>query len=83
MAIGRPIVASRLEQIEEVLEHGKTAVLVEPGDVDGYRAAILRLLRDEELRASCENAARARARQFSYDSFRRSIMELCGNVLSE
>lgn len=34
MAMARPIVASNLDQIGEVLEHGRTAVLVEPGNVE-------------------------------------------------
>jgi glycosyltransferase involved in cell wall biosynthesis len=33
MAIGRPIVASNLDQLGEVLVEGRTAVLVNPGDV--------------------------------------------------
>ncbi|WP_328392832.1 glycosyltransferase family 4 protein [Streptomyces sp. NBC_00390] len=32
MALGRPIVASRLDQIGEILQDGVTAVLTEPGD---------------------------------------------------
>lgn len=32
MALGRPVVASRLEQIGEILQDGVTAVLTEPGD---------------------------------------------------
>jgi glycosyltransferase involved in cell wall biosynthesis len=34
MAIGRPLVASALEQIDDVLGDGRTAILVRPGDVD-------------------------------------------------
>jgi glycosyltransferase involved in cell wall biosynthesis len=40
MAIGRPIVASRLEQIGEVLDDDRTAVLVVPGDVDDLARGI-------------------------------------------
>jgi glycosyltransferase involved in cell wall biosynthesis len=50
MAMGKGIVASRLGQIGEVLVDGETALLVEPGDVEGLRAAILKLVGDEELR---------------------------------
>src|ERR1043165_1198534 len=50
MAIGKGIVASRLGQIGEVHVDGETALLVEPGDVEGLRAAILKLVGDEELR---------------------------------
>lgn len=50
MAMGKGIVASRLGQIGEVLVDGETALLVEPGNVEELRAAIVRLLEDERLR---------------------------------
>ncbi len=34
MAMGKGIVASRLDQLAEVLEHDQTAWLVTPGDVE-------------------------------------------------
>ena len=34
MAMGKAIVASRLEQLAEVLEHDRTAWLVTPGNVE-------------------------------------------------
>lgn len=50
MAMGKGIVASRLGQIGEVLAEGKTALLVEPGDVEELKAAILKLVDSAELR---------------------------------
>src|SRR5205085_4246369 len=50
MAMGKAIVASRLEQIGEVLEDGKTALLVPPGDVDALAAGLARLADDATLR---------------------------------
>jgi len=50
MAMGKAIVASKLDQIGEVLEDGKTALLVPPGDVDALSSAIARLAGDRELR---------------------------------
>lgn len=58
MAMGRPIVASRLEQIGEVLDHERTALLVPPGDVDALVAAMARLAADEALRRRLGAAAR-------------------------
>lgn len=43
MAMGKGIVASRLGQIGDVLEDGKSALLVEPGDARQLRDAIVRL----------------------------------------
>ena len=57
MAMGRGIVASRLDQIGEVLEHGRTAVLVAPGDAEQLAAGILQLTNDSALaRRLGENA---------------------------
>jgi glycosyltransferase involved in cell wall biosynthesis len=61
MAAGRAIVASRLGQIGEILEDGRTAVLVEPGDAAALAAALERLAGAPELRASLGSAARAEA----------------------
>jgi glycosyltransferase involved in cell wall biosynthesis len=58
MAMGKGIVASRLDQIAEVLEHDQTAWLVTPGDVDELAEAILRLAQDPMKRAALGSAAR-------------------------
>ena len=44
MAMGRPIVASALEQIADVLSDEETALLVPPGDIDALANALLRLI---------------------------------------
>lgn len=44
MALGRPIVASRLEQISEILQDGVTAVLTEPGDPVDLARGVTRVL---------------------------------------
>jgi glycosyltransferase involved in cell wall biosynthesis len=61
MAMGRAIVASRLEQIGEVLEDDRTAVLVEPGDAAGLAKALEALVGDPERRARLGAAAREEA----------------------
>ncbi len=59
MAMGRGIIASDLEQIGEILEHDKTAVLVPPNDANALSEGIARLLEDEKLRNNLGAAARA------------------------
>jgi glycosyltransferase involved in cell wall biosynthesis len=61
MAVGRPVVAARNGGIPEIVEHDVTGVLVNPGDVRGFATAVLRLLRDPELRQRLGLAARLRA----------------------
>jgi O-antigen/teichoic acid export membrane protein/glycosyltransferase involved in cell wall biosynthesis len=61
MALGRPIVASRLGQLAEVLEDGHTAVLVEPGDPHALAGGIRHVLslpdRGAELGAEARREA--------------------------
>lgn len=61
MAMGKAIVASDLDQIGEVLEHGRTAWLLSPGDAEGLTAGILALAEDAGRRAALGEAAREAA----------------------
>lgn len=50
MAAGIPILASDLPSLREVLDDGRNAVLVKPGDPEAMAEGIIRLLEDEGLR---------------------------------
>lgn len=65
MASGTPIVASDVGGIPEILQDGRDARLVPPGDAEALAAAIDRLLADPEARACL--AARARERVARHD----------------
>jgi glycosyltransferase involved in cell wall biosynthesis len=56
MSFGKAVVATRAPSTETYLEHGQTGLLVEPGDVEGMRQAILQLWRnpDEAIRMGKE-----------------------------
>jgi len=61
MAMGKGIVASRLEQLAEVLEHDRTGWLVTPGDVEELAEAIRHLALDPAKREALGTAARRAA----------------------
>jgi glycosyltransferase involved in cell wall biosynthesis len=61
MAMGKPIVASDLDQIGEVLDHDETAWLVRPGDPDDLAMGIATLVDDPVRAARLGRAARERA----------------------
>lgn len=58
MASGRAIVASNLAQIGEVLDEGRSALLVPPGDASALSQALARLIGDSDLRAQLGQQAR-------------------------
>ena len=61
MAVGRGIVASDLDQIGEILEHGRTAWMVEPGNPDALADGLATLIDDRALRERLGAAAREEA----------------------
>jgi glycosyltransferase involved in cell wall biosynthesis len=66
MACGRPVVASRVGGIPELVRDGIEGLLVEPGDVAGMSEAVLRLLGDDEMRARMGLAGQERVGSFSW-----------------
>ncbi|HEX8855775.1 MAG TPA: glycosyltransferase family 4 protein [Thermoleophilaceae bacterium] len=69
MASGTPVVCSRIGGLPEIVDDGITGVLVEPGDLDGLRAALDELLRDRALAVRLGRNARDRAlERFTWDS---------------
>jgi glycosyltransferase involved in cell wall biosynthesis len=58
LAMARPVIASRLGQIADVVLDGENGLLVEPGDADHLARAIERLASDKALRSRLSAAAR-------------------------
>jgi glycosyltransferase involved in cell wall biosynthesis len=67
MAAGRPIVASDLPAIREVLHPDVDALLVPPGDAAAMAEAIRRLVGDPALAARLASAARAAVTDYGWD----------------
>ena len=49
MAASKPVIATRVGAIPKVIQDGETGLLVDPGDTDGVRNALARLLADSDL----------------------------------
>jgi glycosyltransferase involved in cell wall biosynthesis len=77
MAHGRPVVASAVGGLLDLVVDGETGLLVPPGDVVSLRAALERLLADPDLRRRMGEAARDRVRaRFSWEAVTRSTIGL-------
>lgn len=76
MAAGCAIVASRLPGIDEAVEHGRSGLLVPPGDAGELARAIDNVLSDDALRAGLGEAAHLRAEDWSVDALGARFVEL-------
>jgi len=68
MACGKPVVASRVGGIPELVRDGVDGILAEQGDVISLAEAISRILEDSSLAEKLGQAGRDRIKQFSWDS---------------
>jgi N-acetyl-alpha-D-glucosaminyl L-malate synthase BshA len=64
-ATGVPVVGSAAGGLPEVVEHGVTGFLAEPGDVDAMAAGAAELLGDPQKWKAASEAARRRAARFA------------------
>src|SRR5919199_1318248 len=60
LAAGRPVVATRVGGVPDVVREGEDGFLVDPGDVDALAERLARLAADPELRERLGAAGRAR-----------------------
>jgi glycosyltransferase involved in cell wall biosynthesis len=68
MAHGRPVVATRVGGLLDLVVDGETGIVVPPRDPAALRSALDRLLADPDLRRRLGMAGRDRARtQFSWE----------------
>jgi len=62
LSCGLPVVATRVGGIPDIVEHDKTGLLIDKGDVEGLAASLVTLLRDPRRCARMGQAAHAFAR---------------------
>lgn len=82
-ASGKPVVAFNTCAIPEVVENGRSGLLVEPRNHNQLASAIVSLLKDEELRVKMGLEARRRVlRLFSWDKAVEQTLKVYEEVLS-
>jgi glycosyltransferase involved in cell wall biosynthesis len=76
MAYGRPVVATAVGGLVDAVEDGETGVLVPAGDAGALRAAVERLLDDEQRRRRLgDRARRAAGERLSRDSVGAALVD--------
>jgi glycosyltransferase involved in cell wall biosynthesis len=77
MAAGKPVVATRVGGLPEMIEHEQQGLLVEPRDADGLAGAIVELVRDpDRARAMGERGRGRYRREFDLEATIRELEDL-------
>lgn len=83
-AAGLPVVASKIYGITDAVVEGQTAVLHEPGDVDGMVHRIATLIEDEDRRRALGMAGRRRAvEMFRAELVTEAMATFLGSLFAE
>lgn len=82
MAMGRPVVTTRVGMATEAVEPEHDGIVVEPGDALDMSEGVIRLINDSGLRAELGRAARARAQsQFSREAMVNRYLAILAHAL--
>ncbi len=83
MAMARPLIASRIGGLSDIVADGETGLLVPPGDAAALRAAIQHLLADPARRHRMGSAAQQRLVQFQAHTVVPRIEQVYRELLHE
>ncbi|MCX5839559.1 MAG: glycosyltransferase family 4 protein [Deltaproteobacteria bacterium] len=83
MAMGKPIVASRIGGIPDIVRPGENGILVPVGDAAAWAEAIARLCRDPEERRQMGDAGMQMAPRYSSEEMIKRIDQMYGKLLNK
>ncbi len=70
MALGIPTISTKINAIPEALKHLETGLLINPGNIDELKDAILQLKNDQQLR----NKLSTNGRKFALENFNEKVV---------
>lgn len=81
MASGLPVVSTRSVGVVDCVRHEQNGLLHEPGDVDGLRALLVRVLADADLRQRLRDTALEEVRRlYTWPVLARTVSETYGRL---
>ena len=84
MGAGLPVIATRVEGVEEMIVDGENGLLVQPADGESLKTGLLRMLAQPDLRVNLGTAGRALVESsFSLDQMGRTIRRSVPEIARE
>ncbi len=84
MATEKPVIASRVGGVPEVVDHEMNGYLVDPNDIDGWRDSINKLIHEKSLRGRFGKVGREKVlNKFTSEHITSNIASLCRELLGD
>ncbi len=84
MISAKPVIVSNAGALPELIENGKSGLIVEPFDANEWAEAILKLLEDKEMAWELGSNAKKKAQHdFSIDKYVFNYQELYKSLLKK
>lgn len=84
MSVGKPVIASRVGGLPEIIDDGINGFLVPPLDLHGWTEAVMRVFYDDDLQQRLSRGARESIeKRFSLDDHHRKLMMYYEEAMSE
>jgi glycosyltransferase involved in cell wall biosynthesis len=83
-ASGRPLIATKVGDIAEIVRHRENGLLIEPGNTQALAAAIMEFISDPDLAAHCAaNGLRYATEHFSFDRMMEAKLQADFAILNQ
>lgn len=82
-SFGKTVIVTNVGDLPNLLDNGKIGLIVPPKDPEALANAIIKLLKDDELRKQMEESAYKKAQELSWDNIAKMHIEVYKEVLEE
>lgn len=82
LALGVPVITTRMNGVSEILQEGESALFTQPGDAGSLKGCLEKLLQDEPLRRRLAQNGREAVRALTWDKMTRETRQVYEEVLS-
>lgn len=83
-AFKKPVIVTNVGSIPEIVDNGKTGLVIEPKDSSAIANAIIALLKNDDLRMNLgENGLRKQREELSWDKIAKKTIEVYQDILDQ
>jgi len=83
MAAGKPVIASRIGGVIDIIKNNQNGLLVEPGNIEELTKALEELIQNPRLREKLGQKGREMAKKYSGEKIANGIIDVYNSTLSD